>query len=79
LSESADLLNNAAPGKELRGRQRKGSHLQALAVALTAAIALIAPIEAGNLRNSGGAGATGNASVIGSRPGEVMWTYYDTT
>jgi hypothetical protein len=50
-----------------------------LAVALTAAIALIAPIEAGNLRNSGGAGATGNASVIGSQPGAVMWTYYDTT
>ena len=47
-----------------------------VAVVLTAAVALIAPLQASSLRNGGGAvGST----VTGSVPGEVLWTYYDTT
>ena len=55
----------------------KTSGFVVLAVVLTAAVALIAPrIQAASLR-SGGSGAIG--ASVGSRPGEVMWTYYDTS
>jgi hypothetical protein len=47
-----------------------------VAVLFTAGAALLAPLHADSLRNGvGGAGAT----VTGSLPGEVLWTYYDTT
>jgi len=54
---------------------RKARPLVVLAVMLTAAVGLIAPLQAASLRNAGG----GASSVTGSKPGEVMWTYYDIT
>jgi hypothetical protein len=47
-----------------------------IAITLIVATALIAPVQAGSLRNGGTAIGS---SVIGAKPGEVMWTYYDTT
>src|SRR5271166_4209415 len=47
------------------------------AVAIAATIALLAPLQASSLRN--GAGGAVGASVTGSLPGQVLWTYFDTT
>src|ERR1700683_4798156 len=49
-----------------------------VAVALVAAVSLIAPLQAGSLRNSAGEGSD-PAAVTGQEPGEVLWGYYNTT
>src|ERR1700683_1723388 len=49
-----------------------------VAVALVAAVSLIAPLQAGSLRDSAGEGSD-PAAVTGQEPGEVLWGYYNTT
>ena len=56
--------------------KRKTRVFIVVAVAITAAVALIAPIHASSLRNGTG---TQGALVVGSEPGQILWTYYDTT
>jgi len=56
-------------------RYGKARILIVVAVVFTAAVALIAPLQASSMRNGAGLAST----VTGSVPGEVMWTYFDTT
>ena len=46
-----------------------------IGVFLVAVAMLVAPTRASNLRNTG---TGGSASVTGTRPGAVLWTYYET-
>jgi len=62
--------------RENRVRNHTIKGLALAAGAFLVAIALSAPANAATLRR----GATGgSASVVGALPGEVFWTYYDTT
>src|SRR5208282_5236436 len=58
------------------GYMRIGSRIRRLAVAVfLVAVALSVSAIAGSLREGSG----GTAAVTGSLPGQVLWTYYETT